>query len=81
MLACPSISESTLAFLDSSNVAHVCRRSWKRIGGSLAPLEQGLEAVRSNVASNQGFLTSEAKMRLFSRHREPALSCVYPTGS
>jgi len=36
MEACPSISETILGliFLDSSSVAHVCRRSWKRICGS-----------------------------------------------
>jgi hypothetical protein len=38
MVACPSISETILGltFLYSSNVAHVCRRSWNRMAGSPA---------------------------------------------
>jgi len=38
MLACPNISETTFGFtfLESKSVAHVCRRSWKRISGKPA---------------------------------------------
>ena len=45
MVECPSISETTfgLTFLVSSSVAHVCRRSWKRICGSPARLSRGLK--------------------------------------
>jgi hypothetical protein len=43
--ACPSISETILGLtsLPSSSVAHVCRRSWKRIGRSPASLSSGLK--------------------------------------
>jgi hypothetical protein len=42
---CPSISETTLAFTSrpSSSVAHVWRRSWKRISGSPARFRSGLK--------------------------------------
>ena len=41
----PSISETTLALtsLESSSVAQVWRRSWKRIWGRLAFASSGLE--------------------------------------
>jgi hypothetical protein len=44
MLAWPNISETILGFtfLVISSVAHVCRRSWKRICDSPACLRSGL---------------------------------------
>lgn len=45
MEACPSISETTLGLtaLESSKVAQVWRRSWKRIGLSPALFRSGLK--------------------------------------
>jgi hypothetical protein len=76
MVACPSISETILGltFLDSSSVAHVCRRSWKRIFGSPARLSRGLKRWVVKSRRSKGSPTSEANMRPFSRHREPTLS-------
>jgi hypothetical protein len=45
MEACPSISETTLGLtsFESSSVAQVWRRSWKRIGGRPAFFRSGLK--------------------------------------
>jgi hypothetical protein len=45
IVECPSISETTFGFTlrVSSGVAHVCRRSWKRISGKPARLSKGLK--------------------------------------
>ena len=48
MVACPSISETILGltFLDSSRVAHVCRRSWNRVSGGSPALRRSLANER-----------------------------------
>jgi hypothetical protein len=73
MVECPSISEtifgSTLRV--SSSVAHVCRRSWKRICGSSARFRSGLKERRVRLWRLMGSPVSEANMRPFSLHREP----------
>ena len=47
ILACPNISETILGFtfLDSSSVAHACRRSWKRICGHLVRCEHCRQVI------------------------------------
>jgi hypothetical protein len=74
MLAWPSISETTLGFtfLESKSVAHVCRRSWKRISGKPARLSKGLKRWAVTWWRDSGSPLSEAKMSPFSRHRSPA---------
>src|SRR5918995_3123353 len=49
----PSISEATLALtsFDSSNVAQVCRRSWKRIGGNAARFRAFMRAELKNMGN------------------------------
>src|SRR5918998_2631201 len=44
MVECPSISETILGltFWDSRSMAHVCLKSWKRIGGRPARLSGAL---------------------------------------
>jgi hypothetical protein len=48
MVECPSISETIFGFRlrVRSSVAHVCRRSWKRISGSPARFRSGLNERR-----------------------------------
>ena len=79
MLAWPSISETTFGFtfLESKSVAHVCRRSWKRISGKPARLSKGLKRRAVMCCRESGEPLSEAKMRPFSRHRSPARS-IFP---
>jgi hypothetical protein len=52
MLACPGISETTLALalLISSSVAQVWRRSWKRMLGSPAFSSSGAKKQREEAA-------------------------------
>ena len=74
MVECPSISETILGFTLRVNrsVAHVCLRSWKRTGGSPARLSRGLKRRLVTVRRSRGAPDSEANMRPFSCHREPA---------
>jgi hypothetical protein len=76
MLACPNISETTFGFtfFESKSVAHVCRRSWKRISGKPARLSKGLNRWAVTCWRESGSPLSEAKMRPFSCHRPPDLS-------
>jgi hypothetical protein len=73
---CPSISETIFGFTlrVSSSVAHVCRRSWKRICGNPARFRSGLNERRVRLWRLSGSPVSEANMRPFSLHREPTLS-------
>jgi hypothetical protein len=73
---CPSISETIFGFTlrVSSSVAHVCRRSWKRISGSPACFRSGLNFSLVTARLSSGYPVSEANMRPFSLHREPTLS-------
>ena len=54
---CPSISETIFGFTlrVSSNVAHVCRRSWKRICGSSARFRSDLNERRVRLWAVEGF--------------------------
>jgi hypothetical protein len=72
MLARPNISETTFTFLESTSVAHVCRRSWKRISGKDVRLSKGLKRWAVTCWRESGSTLSEAKTRPFSRHRSPA---------
>jgi hypothetical protein len=76
MLAWPSISETTFGFtfLESKSVAHVCRRSWKRISGKLVRLSKGLKRRAVTCWRESGSPLSEANIRPFSRYRSPAWS-------
>jgi hypothetical protein len=76
IVACPNISETTLGltFLDSSSVAHVCRKSWKRISGSAARLRSGLKRWAVTCWRESGSSVSEVNIRPFSRHSPPGLS-------
>jgi hypothetical protein len=71
MVECPSTSETIFGFTlrVSSNVAHVCRRSWKRISGSPARFRSDLNERRVRLWRLMGLPVSEAKMRPFSLHR------------
>ena len=73
MVECPSISETILGFtlLLSSNVAHVCRRSWKRISVGPARFRSGLNERRVRLWRLMGLPVSDAQMRPISKHREP----------
>jgi hypothetical protein len=53
MLELPSISETTLGltFFVCSSVAHVCRRSWKRVVSGSFALEKRLELARGDIAA------------------------------
>jgi hypothetical protein len=80
MLAWPNISETTsgFTFLESKSVAHVCRRSWKRIFGKPACLSKGLKRRAVTCWRESGSPFSEAKMRPFSRYR-PHTQSISPT--
>ncbi len=83
MLAWPNFSETTFGFtfLESNSVAHVCRRSWKRISGKPARLSKGLKRLAVTCWRFSGSPLSEAKMRPFSRHRSPASPISPLTGA
>jgi hypothetical protein len=57
MVACPSISDTIFGFTlrVRSSVAHVCRRSWKRILRQPGTLQQGLERTPGEVVAVEGF--------------------------
>ena len=73
MVECPSISDTIFGFTlrVRSSVAHVWRRSWKRISGSPARFRSGLNFSVVMVRLSSGSPVSEANIRPFSVHREP----------
>src|SRR5215207_6146424 len=76
---CPSISETIFGFTlrVSSSVAHVCRRSWKRISGSPARFRSGLNFCFVTARLSSGSPVSDANIRPSASpglHREPTLS-------
>src|SRR5215208_6217542 len=76
MVECPSISETIFGFTlrVSSSVAHVCRRSWKRISGSPARFRSGLNFCFVTARLSSGSPVSDANMRPSASpglHREP----------
>ena len=72
-MECPSTSETIFGFTlrVSSSVAHVCRRSWERISGSLDRFRSGLNERRVRLWRLRGSSVSEANMRPFSLHSDP----------
>ena len=73
MEECPSISETIFGFTlrVRSSVAHVCRRSWKRISRNPARLRRGLNFSLVTARLSSGSPVSEANMRPFSLQSEP----------
>src|SRR5215217_4947812 len=65
MVECPSISETIFGFTlrVSSSVAHVCRRSWKRISGSPARFRSGLNFCFVTARLSSGSPVSDANIR------------------
>jgi hypothetical protein len=68
IVECPSISDTIFGFTlrVSSSVAHVCRRSWKRISGSPARFSGGLTFSFVTARLSSGSPVSEANIGPFS---------------
>jgi hypothetical protein len=59
---------------ESSNVAHVCRRSWNLISGGLAFLRSSLNEAVATLRKSRGLPAMVQKTRQLRSHRSPSLS-------